>query len=107
MRYPLPDGEDGDPEKEIDKLDEPTTENSHEPFKWDLDAKGELTAHITPQVEFGIKFDSEALANAALNLGVDSYTRIYADAHVGSDSDFRYCYGMDGGSTLFAKVEAP
>jgi len=42
-----------------------------------------------------------------MDIGVDAYTRLYADAKVGSQQDFVYCYGADGGATLFANVEAP
>jgi hypothetical protein len=45
MRYPVPVGEEGDPHEE-DSYEEPKMDTIHEPFKWDLDAHGQLTAHM-------------------------------------------------------------
>jgi chitinase len=33
--------------------------------------------------------------------------KLYADAKVGSQTNFVYCYGADGGAELFGNVEAP
>lgn len=107
MRYPVPSGKKDGPEEMSGPPKEPKVEKSHQPFKWDMDAKGSLTAHVIPKVTFGIVFDSSAISNAALDLGVDSFTRLYADAKVGSDQKLVYCYGMDGGATLFGNIEAP
>ncbi|KAF2733512.1 hypothetical protein EJ04DRAFT_468282 [Polyplosphaeria fusca] len=106
MRYPVPKDETDKPAKMGD-YKTPTVDHTGDPFKWDLDANGQLTAHITPKVTLGIVFDSSAISNAALDLGVDSYTRLYADLKVGHNQPLVYCYGMDGGATLFANIEAP
>jgi chitinase len=106
MRYPVPSGQTDAPEKMGD-YEEPKVDKSQEPFEWDLDASGQLTAHIIPKVTFGIVFDSSAISNAAMDLGVDAYTRLYADLKAGQDTSLVYCYGMDGGATLFANIEAP
>lgn len=45
MRYPIPEGEDDHPLEE-DSYDEPKMNTIHEPFKWELDAYGKLTAHM-------------------------------------------------------------
>ncbi|ORY09385.1 hypothetical protein BCR34DRAFT_602899 [Clohesyomyces aquaticus] len=60
-----------------------------------------------PIFTFGIVFNRSAITNAALDLGVDAYTRLYADAKVGSQQNFVYCYGADGGTTLFVNIEVP
>jgi chitinase len=106
MRYPVPIGQNDAPEKMGD-YEEPRIDKTQEPFEWDLDASGQLTAHIIPKVTFGIVFDSSAISNAAMDLGVDAYTRLYADLKAGQDTPLVYCYGMDGGATLFANIEAP
>ena len=105
MRYPIPDNHEDAPTKEANYAD-PKVEKEKN-FKWDMDAKGSLTAHVIPKVTFGIVFDSSAISNAALDLGVDAYTRLYADAKVGSNQPLEYCYGVDAGATLFGNVEAP
>lgn len=113
MRFPVPSGVDDTPKSE-DKMTEPKVNNtntdpttSSDSGSWEVDAYGQLVAHITPQVTFGIVFDSSKISNAALDLGVDAYTRLYAEAKVGSKQDSVYCYGADGGAELFANVEAP
>ncbi|ORY04392.1 hypothetical protein BCR34DRAFT_572769 [Clohesyomyces aquaticus] len=111
MRFPVPEGESLDPKKEADISEPKVNKTNDDPYCeggcWEVDAKGQLVAHITPKVTFGIVFDSSRISNAALDLGVDAYTRLYADAKVGSSQDFVYCYGADAGATLFASVEAP
>ncbi|KAH6671469.1 hypothetical protein B0J14DRAFT_565139 [Halenospora varia] len=97
QRYPAPSG--GVPTKEEDK---PT-----EPFSWDLDVNGEIVTHIIPKVTLSVVFDSSKVANAAIDLGVDAYARVYGTTKVGSKQDFVYYYGVDGGATLYAEVEAP
>jgi chitinase len=106
MRYPVPQGEQEGPEKMSD-YSEPQVEKSADPFQWDLDAKGQLTVHIIPKVTFGIVFDNSAISNAAMDIGVDAYTRLYADLKVGLNEPLVYCYGVDGGASLFASIEAP
>jgi chitinase len=106
MRYPVPEDKDEEPAEEDGAPAKPQVEKSRE-FKWDMDAKGSLTAHIIPKVTFGIVFDSSAISNAALDLEVDAYTRLYAEAKVGSNEPFQYCYGVDAGAVLFGNVEAP
>lgn len=105
MRYPVPDSKVDKPVEE-DKLSEPKVEKSKQ-FNWDMDASGSLTAHIIPKVTFGIVFDSSAISNAALDLGVDAYTRLYAEARVGANQPLEYCYGVDAGAQLFGQVQAP
>ncbi|OAK93414.1 hypothetical protein IQ06DRAFT_236443, partial [Phaeosphaeriaceae sp. SRC1lsM3a] len=113
MRFPPPAGEDDKPRSESDMSNPKVNEtNSHPEIdedggSWQVDANGQLVAHMSPMVTFGVVFDSSKISNAALDLGVDAYTRIYANAKVGSTQDFVYCYGADGGATLFANVEAP
>ncbi|RYN58904.1 hypothetical protein AA0114_g1804 [Alternaria tenuissima] len=106
MRYPIPDGEDDKPDEETTKKDV-SGSGVHDQFTWDLDASGKVTAHIIPKVTFGIVFDSSAISNAALDLGVDSYAQLYANTKVGSNQPFIYCYGMDAGAELFGNIEAP
>lgn len=85
MRYPVASGESDQPEAE-ETPESATMDKNHDPFSWDVDANGQLTAHMcvtffsctqgtfansfcsTPQVEFGIVFDSAQLANAAVRL---------------------------------------
>ncbi|ORY01574.1 hypothetical protein BCR34DRAFT_592200 [Clohesyomyces aquaticus] len=105
-RYPVPSGKKAGPE-EMGDHDEATVDTQSDPFNWDLDAEGQPTAHIIPKVTFGIVFDSSAISNAALGVGVDAYTRLYADLNVGQNKPLVYCYGMHGGAKLFANVEAP
>ena len=38
---------------------------------------------------------------------MDAFSRVYGEAHAGTQQALGYCYGMDGGVTLFAQVEAP
>jgi hypothetical protein len=38
---------------------------------------------------------------------MDAFSRVYGEAHAGTKQALGYCYGMDGGVTLFAQVEAP
>ncbi|KAJ6287495.1 hypothetical protein J3E71DRAFT_358329 [Bipolaris maydis] len=106
MRYPIADGEDDKPDEETPKKDV-SGSGVHDKFTWDLDASGKVTAHIIPKVTFGIVFDSSAISNAALDLGIDSYAQLYADTKVGSNQPFIYCYGMDAGAELFGNIEAP
>ena len=115
MRFPVPSRVDDKP-KSKDTMAEPKVKQkntntdpatSSDGGSWKVDAKGQLVAHITPQVTFGIVFDNTKISNAALDLGVDAYTRLYAEAKVGSEKDFVYCYGADSIAELFANVEAP
>lgn len=106
MRYPVPKGVTDEPEKMSD-YSKPSVKKTASPFQWDLDAKGQLTVHLIPKVTFGVVFDNSAIPNAALDLGVDAYTRLYADLKVGLNQPLVYCYGVDGGATLFANIEAP
>lgn len=113
MRFPVSSEVDDTPKSE-DTMTEPKVNNtntdpttSSDGGSWEVDANGQLVAHTIPHVTFGIVFDSSKISNAALDLGVDAYTRLYADTKVDSKQDFVYCYGADGGAELFANVEAP
>ena len=45
MRYPVPSGEDDAPDEETPRK-ETKSGGSHDGFTWDLDAEGQVTAHM-------------------------------------------------------------
>lgn len=42
-----------------------------------------------------------------IDFGVDTYGVLFGKAGISSGSDFSYCYGLDVGYDVFARVEAP
>ncbi|OAL43395.1 hypothetical protein IQ07DRAFT_593170 [Pyrenochaeta sp. DS3sAY3a] len=106
MRYPIPDGEKDEPNAEETPA-EPLIPTPETQFGWDMRVDGQVTARVIPKVTFGIVFDSSAVANGALDIGVNTHVQLYADARVGSTQKFEACYGANGGTKLFANVEAP
>lgn len=106
MRYPVPPNEDDKPKAEED----PVTPKIPEPqrsFAWDMNAQGQITAHIIPKVTFGIVFDSSKISNGALDIGIDTHVQLYANAKAGTGQSLVACYGANGGTELFGNVEAP
>ncbi|OTA84778.1 glycoside hydrolase family 18 protein [Hypoxylon sp. CO27-5] len=78
-------------------------------FEWDVSAEGSVQLSVTPQITFGIVFDPKLgdIPNAAVDFGVDTYGVLFGKAGISSGSDFTYCYGLDVGYDVFARVEAP
>ncbi|OAL02539.1 hypothetical protein IQ06DRAFT_375330 [Phaeosphaeriaceae sp. SRC1lsM3a] len=124
MRYPVPAGEVDEPKAE----ETPTTPKMPEAsksFGWDMNANDQITARVIPKVTFGIVFDSDSVANGAVNLittsplenvslkanqldlGINTHVQLYANAKVGSSQAFKACYGANGGTKLFGNIEAP
>ena len=115
MRFPVPSGVDDKPKPEDTTTEPKVKKKTQTPTpqllltavhgkSMQTDSSSRIS---TPQAIFGIVFDNPKISNAALDLGADAYTRLYAEAKVGSEQDFVYCYGADSIAELFANVEAP
>ncbi|KAI0149722.1 hypothetical protein F4776DRAFT_602927 [Hypoxylon sp. NC0597] len=79
-------------------------------FEWEVSADGSVQLTVIPQITFGIVFDPKLgdIPNAAIRVGfnVDTYGVLFGKAEIGSGSDFTYCYGLNVGYDVFARVEA-
>jgi chitinase len=42
-----------------------------------------------------------------VDFGIDTYGTLFGKAGISSGSDLTYCYGLDVGYDVFARVEAP
>ncbi|KAI8944631.1 carbohydrate-binding module family 18 [Xylaria longipes] len=113
QRYPF-EGNDNylDTPKKMDGNDEVGSSSGHGPgkpvFFYDIGVEGSVTAHVIPTMTFGITFNpSYTVPNAAIELGVDSWARVYGSSASSSDVAYQYCYGAKMGYEVFARLDAP
>ncbi len=77
-------------------------------FHAGVTAEGQVTAHLKPTFEFGIRFDDTWNVGAASAAVVaDSYVRFMAAAGANTGSTCPFTYGIDIGANLYTIVEAP
>lgn len=90
------------PNPGADKIGQPT-------FDYSLTAEGDITAHLKPTFEFGIKFDDWLKVDSCyVDLVADGYLRFHAKAELSSDASVcPFEYGVDVGANLYAYVTAP
>lgn len=77
-------------------------------FDYSVTATGQITAHLKPTFEFGIKFDPMwKVDSAGVDVVADGWARIMASAGVSSTGNCPFTYGIDVGADLYAVVIAP
>lgn len=76
-------------------------------FYYDVDARGQLTVTVTPQITLGIVFASSQVPDASVDLGVNGRVVLYGSAGSNSTAAWRYCYGVNGNMDVFARINAP
>ncbi|KAK4097654.1 glycoside hydrolase family 18 protein [Parathielavia hyrcaniae] len=76
-------------------------------FYYDVDARGQLTVTVTPQVTLGIVFTDSRIPDASIDLGVNGRVVLYGSAGSSSDEAWRYCYGVNANVDVFARISAP
>ncbi|KAK2051177.1 hypothetical protein LY76DRAFT_418015 [Colletotrichum caudatum] len=74
---------------------------------YDVDASGELSLTVTPQVTFGIVFNDDSVPDASVDFGVDGRVALYLNAGSSTDMAWQYRYGVNGDVDVFARVSAP
>jgi chitinase len=84
----------------------PTNERA---FDASVSANGYLTAHLKPEVVFGIEFNKAFIPvdPAAVNLVADGFITAYADASASISGGASFCYGVDAGAQLYATIDVP
>ncbi|KAI3336893.1 carbohydrate-binding module family 18 [Xylariaceae sp. AK1471] len=108
QRYPNQNNDRGG--AETDTVADMQTSMSENKFEWhaDVDVNGDVTATISPLVEFGVVFDSTlGIPSASVLLELDAYATLYGNAGVGDNTTAQVCYGGEAGANLFAAVNAP
>ncbi|KAI0865410.1 hypothetical protein F4860DRAFT_307737 [Xylaria cubensis] len=107
-RITFPDqGSDYDP-KSLNDDTNPDTQAGKTDFDWSVEASGQITAHVKPQVSFGITWGSifNKVPNCEVDLVVDGYATAYLRANAGK-SGGSVCYGANVGASLYAQLDAP
>ncbi|KAI0818343.1 carbohydrate-binding module family 18 [Xylaria sp. FL0064] len=88
------------------KNPESKTQSGTPTFDWSVETHGEITAHVKPQVSFGITWGKvfNKLPNCEVDLVVDGWATVYLKASTTTRS---VCYGVITGANLFAALDAP
>ncbi|KAH8895714.1 hypothetical protein GQ53DRAFT_853840 [Thozetella sp. PMI_491] len=75
---------------------------------WTVSAKGQITAHVKPTVSFGISWGPAfQLPNCEVDLVADGYLTAYVSATAGAGTGSKLCYGVNTGTSLSVKLDAP
>jgi len=97
-----------------DALDDPSNDGSQtvgQPtFEASVSASGEVALHLKPTVTFGIVFDSRWKVDpCSVDLVLDGYIIFHAELGLSTNGDNScpFKYGIDGGSNIYAQLNAP
>lgn len=112
VQQTLPDASSDYDPKEIDAPDYGDTGsfNGLQPpqFYAEVVAEGQVTAHLKPSVEFGVRFDDTwKVGAAAVSITADGWVRLTAAAGISTTGTCPFTYGIDLGADLYVTVEAP
>ena len=112
VQHTLPDASSEFDPKAPDAPDYGSTENfngiDRPKFYAGVEAHGQVTAHLKPTFEFGVRSDDTwKVGAAAASVTADGWVRLSAAAGISTEGSCPFTYGIDIGANLYAKVEAP
>jgi chitinase len=77
-------------------------------FDYSIVASGSITAHIKPALSFGLVFDPYwEIGSCAVELLIDGYMRLEAEAGISSNNTCPFKYGLVAGAKVTARAKVP